>query len=250
MVATGTDRQRSFTLLRWLLVVNVALFLTLRGIAALLPQSARMFGMFELPGSFDAMICHPWSVLTYMFVHYDALHVSVNMLCLWLFGSIAVGRGSGGRMAAVYVAGGVVGGLMFIVADMLTGSSYSLLGSSAAVLAVVVAVALLYPRQTFALPILGCVQLRWVALMVVCVMLMSVDGSTLCAFMSHIGGVLTGLIAGLLGRKERRQYGVGAVGGAVSASLPDALLAKLRRSGYASLTDDERRMLVETSRKE
>lgn len=249
MAETVIDRQSSGTFVRWLIAVNVALFLTLRAIAALSPHSAPLFAVFELPGSFDALLRQPWSALTYMFVHYDALHIAVNMLCLWLFGSIAAGRGCGRRVAAVYFAGGFAGGLMFIVADMLTGGSYSLLGSSAAVLAVVVAVACRYPRQTVGLPLLEGVQLRWVALMVVGVMLIGVDSSTLYAFMSHLGGVLAGLIAGFLSRRKVEEP-YGAAGGTVSASLPDALLAKLRRSGYASLTEDERRMLVETSRKE
>lgn len=229
------------------MAVNVALFLTLRAIAALSPDSAHLFAVFELPGSVDSLLRQPWSALTYMFVHYDALHIAVNMLCLWLFGSIASGHGCGRRVAVVYFTGGFAGGLMFIVADMLTGGSYSLLGSSAAVLAVVVAVACRYPRQAVGLPLLEGVQLRWVALMVVCVMLMSVDGSTLCAFMSHLGGVITGLIAGLLSRRKGDLWCDGWCGVGVA---PDSLLSKLRRSGYASLTEDERRMLVETSRKE
>jgi rhomboid protease GluP len=59
----------------------------------------------------------PWRLVTAMFLHFGALHVGMNMLCLWqgriveqLFGRV--------RFAAIYLTSGLVGGVATLLRDV------------------------------------------------------------------------------------------------------------------------------------
>src|ERR1700683_4035364 len=72
---------------RWLLIVNVALF-----VLNFVMERLNMGGLFDLLRLTPALVVHYgmiWQVVTYMFLHstVDPLHILYNMLALWMIGS-------------------------------------------------------------------------------------------------------------------------------------------------------------------
>ncbi|OGX84890.1 rhomboid family intramembrane serine protease [Hymenobacter glacialis] len=160
------------------------------------------------------------------------------------------------------------------------------IGASASVTAIIVAAATLLPDYTFTLILIGPVKIKWIAAVVVLISLAGVNGDNAGGEITHLGGALVGFLfikqlqAGRdLGRpvqavgnfftrifarrptmsvsSTRRPEPVTATstgGGKKSAvaSQPlqdeiDLILDKISRSGYESLSKDEKQKLFRAS---
>lgn len=75
-----------------LIYINVAIFLLLRLTWVVLMlfniDGYVILPFIEMPSIPYEFITHPWTLLTYMFVHYDVWHILFNMLWLYWFGQI------------------------------------------------------------------------------------------------------------------------------------------------------------------
>jgi membrane associated rhomboid family serine protease len=169
---------------RWLLAVNVAVyFLQLTVVST---ADVRSFFGFEI-GNLDAW----WTVATYSLVHGSLLHFAVNALCLWHFGPRIEARWGSGQFAGFYLLC-VLGGWFFHLLFVRQGL---FIGSSAAVMGVMVAYASRWPGESAL--VLGVIPLtvRWlVALLIVANLLVGIttEVGTSAAYLAHIGGVVTG----------------------------------------------------------
>ena len=147
-------------------------------------------------------------------------------------------------------------------------------------LAIVVAVAIWAPDYKIGMLFIGEVSLKWVAIITIGIDLLSIDVGNAGGHIAHLGGAAVGAIYATAMRHgtditrpinaaldwlaslfNRRDKGIGTpVGGTAyeprqqAADEPteaqiDAILDKIKRSGYTSLTDKERDMLFRASRK-
>lgn len=60
-----------------------------------------------------------WQLVTYMFLHANAVHLSLNMLTVLLFGSALENEVGGRRFWMIFLAGGVLGGLGWLAVTAL-----------------------------------------------------------------------------------------------------------------------------------
>lgn len=160
-------------------------------------------------------------------------------------------------------------------------SSY-LLGASASVLAIVVAVSVREPNYPVQFLFIGTVRLKYVALFMVALDLLFMTSENAGGHIAHLGGALAGwwFAAGLqsghdatkwinlvcdwfagLGRPVKRKPKMKVHYGGRQADYEynarkkereaeiDRILDKLRKSGYNSLTDDEKKSLFDASKK-
>ncbi len=270
-----------------LLLVNVLLFLAAnltKGILGLAGYSFTPVHLqLALNSNFSFFAEHFWTLFTYMFYHLDFFHIFFNMLWLYSIGNVFAEFIGSKRIVAVYVLGGLAGGILFMLAgNFLPGSRGLLLGASAGVMAIVIATAVYAPNLVMNVFLLGPVRLKYIAL--VCFILTSlidIDSSNTGGKISHIGGAAFGLIfalqyrkgndltRGLTGildsilnlfsRKPRSNVKV-----AYKRPIPDdvynerkvneqkkvnEILDKISRSGYESLSKDEKDFLFNASRK-
>jgi len=159
-----------------------------------------------------------------------------------------------------------------------------MIGASAAVTAIIVAAATLLPDYTFMLLLLGPVKIKWIAAVVVLISLAGVNGGNPGGEIAHLGGALLGFVF-IKQLQAGRDLGrpIQAIGGwfsnlfsrrpAMRASttrrpepvttapsarakkavdLPlqeevDLILDKISRSGYESLTKEEKQKLFKAS---
>lgn len=153
---------------------------------------------FELPASFGQFVMQPWALVSYMFLHERIMHILWNMLALYGFGRIFLSFFSVRHFVGVYLLGGIVGGLFFMLAfnvfpyfEGAVGGSY-LIGASASVLAVVVASAVRSPNYTVNLMLLGSVRLVTIAVVTVAVSLLLLASENAGGNFAHLGGAFAG----------------------------------------------------------
>ena len=276
--------------------INVGVFF----VFALLDVVATLFNItspsyflktwLELPSSPTSYICQPWSLVTYMFLHGGLTHILWNMLMLYWFGKIFLSFFSTRHFVGLYLLGGIVGGLFFMLAynvfPMFTsaGSSAHLVGASAAVLAVVVASAVRVPDHRMNLMFIGEVKLSTLAVVMVLISLLLVTSDNAGGSFAHLGGAFAGwAFAYYLNKgrdltlyinkaidffanigsggfkfpskpkmrifkgKRSDDYDYNAQKKEQSADI-DRILEKLKKNGYSSLTEDEKKRLFDASK--
>lgn len=210
-----------------------------------------------------------WTPLTYMFTHYDILHLLFNMLWLFWFGRLLMTTLADRHLLWLYIGGGLTGAIFYIIGQatfpLSTGATY-LCGASASVLAVMTTAAMRTPNLTMNLFLFGEVKLKWIALVCIILTFVGVGGGNTGGQAAHIGGVIFGLSFAIAlkhgydiskrtslkrpipGREKNVSRDGKAVAKAASGRLGDPmrldeLLDKIRLSGYQSLTMAERREL-------
>ncbi len=150
----------------------------------------------------EMLLRKPWTLFTYMFVHKEFLHLLFNMLWLFWFGRIFIDMLKGKRLFAVYALGGMFGALfavaMFQIIPALQTQAMlghvSMIGASAAVLAIVAATATYFPNYQIYLLFFGQVKLKYLALVMVALDVISIPGLNSGGVLSHLGGALFGFV--------------------------------------------------------
>jgi membrane associated rhomboid family serine protease len=186
------------------IIINVGIFIVL-GLLSLLDNLFKLGGLlqfheyFTFPSSLVWWLRKPWSLLSYMFLHRDLFHLLGNMIMLYFGGRIFTDFLGNQRIVAIYFAGGIAGALLYMLlyntipmfAD--AGMNANLIGSSAAVLAIFFAIASYLPNYEVSLILIGPVRLKYIALFLFILDLLSIDKSNPGGHIAHIGGALFGI---------------------------------------------------------
>lgn len=259
--------------LSWLLLINAAAALCLWVSMLILHVCGVnmdvLHSLFALPSGALSFAMHPWTLVTYMFVHFSPLHLLFNMLWLFWFGRMLADTERDRTITTIFIVGGITGGVAYVAASALSGygpGSY-LAGSSAAVLCLMCATAVRMPDRRIGLFLIGEVKLKWVA--AVCVALTLLGGaSAIPAQCAHVAGIVAGLASRRIaqafkaaaGRPATRVHPASSASKTskkVSASnirnmrraMPsqselnerlDIILDKIRLSGFDSLSEREK----------
>lgn len=260
----------------WLLSLNLALSLAAMAVWVVAFLTGSSCGWLRsalaMPGDPAMLPARPWTVATYMFTQFSPLHLLFNLLWLFWFGKILLLSCPSRRLVWLYIGGGVAGAAAFILSGVLGADPGWLVGSSASVMAVMTAAAVLMPDRHINFLLVGEVRLKWVAGAAVVLTFLGIGGGDGGAQSAHIAGVLYGLVCGLVWRRDREhgwrdsalrddmtppghhdmtgdiaRDGAG-VAKALRARLEDRrrldiLLDKISTSGYESLSSSEREEL-------
>jgi membrane associated rhomboid family serine protease len=189
-----------------LILINVSVFLFLKilGVLFFLFKQENLeqlvLSYLALPADPQVIIRKPWTVISYMFLHYDFFHILFNMLWLYWFGKIFLEYLNPKKLISVYLIGGLAGGLVYVLAFNLfpvfqeSVAQSVALGASAAVLAIVMAIAFFVPDYTLYLMFIGPVKLKYIALATVLIDLLSIRSGNAGGHLAHLGGALFGFV--------------------------------------------------------
>lgn len=139
------------------------------------------------------------TLITYMFLHADWLHLLGNMLFLWVFGDNVEDALGHFRFLVFYLLCGIAAALLH--AMIIPDSTVPLIGASGAVAGVIAAYLMMHPRVTVWVLALKVIPLRisaafvlgfWIILQLMMVLLPPDAGNT--AWFAHIGGLLAGAV--------------------------------------------------------
>jgi membrane associated rhomboid family serine protease len=139
---------------------------------------------------------HPWQIVTSMFTHYDFMHILFNMWSFYFLGSAILQILGAKRFWIIYMVGGIMGSLVYI----LLGPKNSVaIGASGAIFALGGALAVLRPNMKvmfFPIPV---PMPLWVGILGSFVIISFMPN---VAWQAHLGGALFGALAGWFYRRN------------------------------------------------
>jgi len=189
-----------------LIAVNLAVFIIYHAVRmfyvlfAALPHFP-LDRWLAVPADPDLLIMHPWTLLTYMFFHQGIIHLLFNMLWLYWFGKIFRMYFSGWQLVNVYLFGGWTGAIFYVTffnffPAFATEKYFALLlGASAGVLAVVMAISFYVPKYAINLLLFGKVRLITIALISIVIDIISISTTDNAGgHIAHLGGAFLGYL--------------------------------------------------------
>jgi len=227
---------------------------------------------FGFPASLTKLPTRFYTVLTYQFFHEGFLHFLFNMLWLYWVGRIFLDFLKPRQFHFVYLAGGFAGAILFALAfnifPVFIGSisEGSVIGSSAAVMAIIVATATLVPDYSIRLLLFGDVKLKYLAIAYILLDLIGTTSQNAGGSFAHIGGAIIGFTyikllqngtdwSNLFKKKPKLRVvknnspksSVKKKEPSVDQNEIDAILDKISKSGYDKLTREEKETLFKAS---
>jgi membrane associated rhomboid family serine protease len=210
-IPLSDDNPLRFVRYQWvtigIIAVNVVVFiLQISGLGlaigtsfAVIPSELIQVHIVSGParGPFDTIaVPEAWTLLTYMFLHTDVLHLASNMLFLWVFGDNVEDAMGHIKYLVFYLLCGIAAALT--QAMMQPASQLPLMGASGAVAGTIAAYLILHPRVLVWVLAFRFIPLRvtatwilgmWVATQLFMILINRGDQ---VAWWAHIGGVAAG----------------------------------------------------------
>lgn len=239
-----------------------------------------------VPAYIPNLMMKPWTIITYMFVHEGFWHLFFNMIWLFWFGKIFMEFMPGRKIYTIYFIGGIAGALTFILAYNVfpvfqdTMHLSTTIGASASVLAITIATAVLVPSYTVNLLFIGPLKIKYIAFFMVILDVLMIRSGNAGGHFAHLGGAVSGALyilfirnnlAQLLGFtylkslklnifRKKSLHTVHRTGRpltdeeynrqkALKQQKLDMILDKISRSGYSSLSAEEKEILFNSSKK-
>jgi membrane associated rhomboid family serine protease len=253
-----------------IIIVNIAVFLTVNVVGNLSHLDLAPYLAIPLNG--EEFIYKFWTLFTYMFTHEGLAHIFWNLVSFYFYTQIFYLLLGEKKLLYVYVMSGICGGALVLLLGILFPASFSnsiLLGASAAVLGVG-GVMLIY-APNYRVFLFGLIELPYKYIYLIFFSLSTIIDLSVNTGgkISHIGGALFGILYGyqlkrgvdlfdlaFLKRKKNKLK-------IVSHNPPktkqakisdeeatmNALLDKISKSGYDSLTKTEKDLLFKLSQK-
>ena len=244
-----------------LLLLNVMLFalakvVTLSGLI----EESELNSWVCVPYSLSLYLERPWTLFSYAFYHVSLSHLFWNMLFLFFTGRIFFNLFNIKQFLVAYIWGVLIGGAAFLVLGYFLPASVGntmLLGASAGIISVFAFITTVTP--SFGVYIFT-LRVKVLYLLGAIILFDLFDFSANSGGkIAHLGGIIAGIMVGVMAKyqlwsrkrmrvempemkpnKPERQK--------VKQHRINQLLDKINASGYASLTDKEKKFLFEASK--
>jgi membrane associated rhomboid family serine protease len=261
-------------MLNKLIYINVFSFLVLNIFSVifslLLIDIGSIKELLMLPSSTEEVIKKPWSLISYMFIHDNFIHLLFNLIWLHFGGKLFLQYLNQKQLLYTYILGGLFGGILFIIAfnNLPALIPYSenakALGASASVLAIFFAIATYIPNFQVSIPFIGFIKLKHIALIYIILDFLNIPNGNAGGHIAHLGGAIFGFfyvkqftqksaknkqnqflsylknIFNFQKSKNKKSYKMKEI---------DLILEKISKSGYNSLTKIEKELLFKSSKK-
>ncbi len=241
-----------------------------------------------VPSNLETLGQMPWTILTYMVTQEGFFHLIFNLIMLYFGGTLFLEYLNERKLLSTYIIGGIVGAIFFIGAFNIfpvfqgVANNAMAVGASASVLAIFIAIATYVPDYTIHLFIFGRVKMKYLALAFIVIDLLSIRSGNPGGHIAHLGGALWGFLyayqlkkgvnlywfidyfrniapthnptfmkSSTYSQKTKKplndeEYNSRRV---ATQEQIDKILDKIGRSGYSSLTNEEKELLFKTSNK-
>lgn len=275
-------------LLSKLIYLNLFVFLFYKVLATLFflfsIQNTSVISWLALSSNFNDLLTKPWTIISHMFYHQGFIHLTFNLIGLYFYGKIFSQYLNSKQLVSTYVIGGLFGALFYYLSfnylEAFESDNKSFaFGASAAVLAILTAIATYTPNYRVTIPLVTKFELKYVALVFIFLDIILIPSTNGGGHIAHLGGAFYGFYFGhrlkqgkdisiwfnnLMNRisnyfrkdpnlktvhkraKTDDQWRNEKKQSQVQINL---ILEKISKSGYESLNDKEKEILFKESKK-
>ena len=192
------------TIVDKIIYINVTIFIVLNilNVIAFMFQFNvnPFFEKFYLPANRSILIKQPWAFFTYIFIHTKLLHLLFNMIWLYFGGKLFLQYLNFKQLLYIYILGGIFGGLLFVISynyipalNIYTVNALAV-GSSAAVLAIIIAIITYIPNHNVHVPLLGFIKIKYIGICIIFIDILSIPKGNAGGHIAHIGGAIFGYV--------------------------------------------------------
>ena len=233
--------------------------------------------LFDVSPNLIDLLYKPWSLITYGFFHSDLWHLLGNMIILYLSGSVVLNLFGSERLIKIFILGILYGSVAYLISYNLfpafNNIKSSMIGSSAGVMAVFIFLSSYNPNYSFRILTFN-IKIIYIASFLVVLDIVQIPGGNSGGHIAHLGGAFLGyfyhkkMIKGedygnwiisfynfifkqkkvivkksssMTKRSEFRKD-------VVAQKKIDLILDKISKSGYDSLTKDEKETLFKAGK--
>ena len=279
--------KRTDVLLKIIMINTGIFFIVYLGSFLFQVRAGDLTSWLVLPEDILSLLLQPWSLITYSFMHFNFWHLFWNMIILYWFGAYVLNLFKEKRFLTIYLLGAICGGLLYVLAynlfPVFNTTNTRLLGASAAVRAIMIFIAAYTPNTQVRLFFFR-VKLWQIGVFVVLwdMVQLPVSGNA-GGLLAHLGGALFGYIYAIqltrgndIGKwfedmidwfvslfkpkqkrpfkkvhrtvqKTRRDISKSTIKDEQQQKI-DAILDKIGKSGYDSLTMEEKDFLFKAGK--
>jgi len=142
----------------------------------------------------SVFILKPWTFITYAFFHDGFFHLFFNMMVLNFASSLFLTFFNEKQYLGLYILSAVFSGLIFVLGFTIMHQSGSVIGASAAIMAILVAVTTYSPLMSIRLLLIGNVKLWHVTAVILILDLMQFRLENTGGHISHLAGAFFGFL--------------------------------------------------------
>ncbi|WCM42555.1 rhomboid family intramembrane serine protease [Flavobacterium sp. CBA20B-1] len=202
-----------------------------------------------------------WQFVTYSFLHADIMHLLLNMLMLYLFSQMFFTFFNEKQFLKAYFLGGIFAGLFYFVVSNIFGINTFVVGASGAVMAVFFTVVGYNPKMQVRLIVFS-VKIYYIAIALLIFDILQLFLSNSGGHLAHLGGSIFGFCYGkylggftfVFPKKSKVKSNLRTVHNKMNPTKNnstnnsvqqkiDVILDKISKSGYDSLTKEEKEFL-------
>jgi membrane associated rhomboid family serine protease len=155
---------------------------------------------FEIPfwialsSDLGTFIGTPWTLITFNFFHYGFFHLIFNLLVLHFSGRLFSTYFTDKQLLGVYVLGGIFSGITFVLSYIIIGKAGLLVGASGAIMAILLSATTYAPFMLLRIPLIGIVKLWHVTFVILLFDLIQLPLDNTGGHIAHLGGALFGFL--------------------------------------------------------
>ena len=271
-------KYSGFSIAEKIIFLNIIFFLIPYLINTLLflfnINSKSYIELFLLSPELNNLIIKPWTLVTYSFIHDGFFHLFWNMLLLYYISRMILNLFSSSTFINIYFLGVIIGGIFFLLSysffPVFKGDFSSMGGSSAGVMAAIIFMCAYSPENEIRLFFFN-IKLKYIGVLFFVFDIIQIPYGNSGGHIAHIGGAILGFFYArnlINGRdigsgfenlwkfflKKRRKKAtnkfsqhINKINNKPEKSYKqksiDAILDKISKSGYESLSDKEKDFL-------
>lgn len=187
----------NFNAFEKIIVINIIIFI-IGALIGVFGRTVDSLSFLKLPVDFFDFILKPWTFITYGFVHYDFFHILFNLLVLYYISRVLLNLFRPKMALNIYFLGIITGALAFLFVYNVVPSQFlkptgGLVGASAGIRALIIFLGV-YMAETEVRVLVVNVKLKYIALILVAMDVLGLFTWNQGGNVAHLGGALLGYL--------------------------------------------------------
>ena len=252
-----------------LIFINILVFIISALCFSFVSNQFQYPNWLALSSNYKDVLWCPWTLITYGFLHSDFIHLIFNLLFLYFISTLFYTFFTTRQFLTVYFFGSFFAGLIFVSYGYLFNYTNLIVGASASIMAIFMAVATFAPNYSLRLPLIGYLKIWYLAFFYVFIDVAQLLTENTGGHIAHLSGGLVGFVFAMLMKKGIDISAIFTINKKKSNTFKkvyknkpvkkyqsvrvsnvnftqrqiDEILEKISKSGYESLTKEEKEFL-------